>query len=63
MATDRMLFGDHKRAVIYKGPPNFQEILKVEIAGEYIELLPGIQEECGEVLVMGKSSQIYGRML
>lgn len=58
MDTERMLLGNHKRAVIYKGPADIQKILQAEIAGEYIERLSEVQEEHGEILVMGKSSHL-----
>jgi hypothetical protein len=35
-----------------------QKILQAEIAGDYIERLPEVQEEHGEVLVIGKRSRI-----
>jgi hypothetical protein len=58
MDTERMLLGDHKRAVIYKGSADIQKILQAEIASEYIKRLREVQEEHGEVLVMGKSSHV-----
>jgi hypothetical protein len=48
-----MQFGDHKRAVVYKGDPNFWEIIQAEASGDNIERLPNTQEAQGESLVMG----------
>lgn len=53
--ADRVPFGGHKRAIICKGSADIQSILQAEIAGECIERLPDVQEERGEVLVMGKN--------
>jgi hypothetical protein len=52
---DKMQFGDHKRAVLYKGDANFLEIIQAEASGDNIERLPGTQEEQGESLVIGQS--------
>lgn len=50
---DKLVFGNHKRAVIYKGSANYEQILLVELSGELVERLLGAQNKRGEVLMMG----------
>jgi hypothetical protein len=56
MKDERKLFGEHERAVIYKGLANLEEILQAEVSGELITRLPNVQEESPELLVLGKHS-------
>ncbi|PGG99692.1 hypothetical protein AJ80_09306 [Polytolypa hystricis UAMH7299] len=56
MPTDRMPFGKHERAVICRGLADIPKIVQTEIDGGYIERLPDVQEERGEVLVMASLS-------
>lgn len=48
-----MKFGNHGRAVVYNWQAKYDKILHAEMSGEFIERLPGAQEEKGESLVMG----------
>ena len=57
MAGDELSFGNHKRAVVYKGAANLREIVQAEMSGQYIERIPNVQEERGDTLVMGKGSR------
>ena len=52
---NKMPFGDHKHAIVYNGPANFEKILQAEVSGKYIRQLSNIQEECGDLLVMSKN--------
>ncbi|OJD23047.1 hypothetical protein ACJ73_05605 [Blastomyces percursus] len=60
---DRMPFGGHERAFVYRGLADLQDILQTEVSGERIKRLTDVQEERGDVLVMGKDfpPQDYGR--
>ncbi|EDN08845.1 predicted protein [Histoplasma mississippiense (nom. inval.)] len=51
---DRMPFGGHERAFVYGGSADLQDILQTEVSGERIKRLTDVQEERGDVLVMGK---------
>jgi hypothetical protein len=42
---DKMQFGDHKYAILYKGNANFLDIIQAEASGNNIKRLPGTQEE------------------
>lgn len=49
-----MPFGGHERAFVYGGSADLQDILQTEVSGERIKRLTDVQEERGDVLVMGK---------
>ncbi|OJD26948.1 hypothetical protein ACJ73_01671 [Blastomyces percursus] len=51
---DRMPFGGHERAFVYRGSADLQDILQTEASGERIKRLTDVQEERGDVLVMGE---------
>ncbi|ODH50724.1 hypothetical protein GX48_03232 [Paracoccidioides brasiliensis] len=53
---DRMPFGGHERAFVYKGSADLQDILQTEASGERIKRLTDVQEERGDVLVMVSAS-------
>ncbi|CRG91090.1 hypothetical protein PISL3812_08138 [Talaromyces islandicus] len=57
---DKLTFGSHKRAVVYKGSADYEQILPAELSGELIQRLPGAQEERGEMLVMVAASNQVG---
>lgn len=48
-----MPFG--KRATMYPGTADFEEILQVELTGKYIRRVQGTPEERGKMLVIGKT--------
>ncbi|QKX63192.1 uncharacterized protein TRUGW13939_10361 [Talaromyces rugulosus] len=59
---DKLTFGNHKRAVVYKGSADYEQILPAELSGEFIQRLPGAQEERGEMLVMvAASNEVHDR--
>ncbi|GBF64101.1 hypothetical protein TMEN_6773 [Trichophyton mentagrophytes] len=45
-------FGNHERAVVYRGQANFQEIVREELTGQDIERLPAVGEVYGDTLVL-----------
>lgn len=54
---DKLPFGDHERAFVHHGRPDYREIIQTEVSGDYIKSLPNIEEELGESLVMGEHFQ------
>lgn len=56
MACDKIPFGEHKRAFLYQGVPDYENIVSLEASGDKIERLPMIRDEHGQMLVMGKTS-------
>lgn len=52
-------FGEHERACLYQGVPDYQHIIALEASGEEIERLSNIQhniqDDQGRLLVMGKA--------
>ena len=47
-------FGKHHRATVYGGTPDYEQIVSVEVSGNYIARLPNTHEEKGKLLVMSK---------
>ncbi|PKX96275.1 NADPH oxidase family protein [Aspergillus novofumigatus IBT 16806] len=45
-------FGDHHRATIYNGFPDYDSIISTEATGEHIERVSNTQEERGKLLVL-----------
>jgi len=56
VAQDRLPFGKHKRAFLYRGVPDYSNIISLEASGEQIERLPNIRDERGRMLVMVSAS-------
>lgn len=48
-------FGQHRRATVFNGKPDYDEIISEEASGRKIKRLANTHEDRGEVLVMGKS--------
>jgi len=48
-------FGKHNRAFLYKGKPNYDQIISAEASGDYIERVSNTQEEIGDMLVLGET--------
>lgn len=55
MACDKIPFGKHKRAFLYQGVLDYKNIISLEASGDKIKRLPIIQDEHGQMLVMGKT--------
>jgi hypothetical protein len=51
-------FGKHGRATLFKGYPNYRDIISAEASGDYIARVSNSQEEQGKLLVMGKHLRI-----
>lgn len=51
---DKTPIGRRRRACYYQGTPDLESIIAAEAMGDQIERLPGIQDEPGRTLVMGK---------
>jgi hypothetical protein len=47
-------FGDHHRATIYNGFPDYDSIISTEATGEHIERVSNTQEERGKLLVLSE---------
>jgi hypothetical protein len=47
-------FGEHRRAIIYNGVPDYDNIIPAEASGEHINRVSNAQEEIGKLLVMGE---------
>ena len=54
VAQDGLPFGKHKRAFLYRGVPDYSNLISLEASGEQIERLPNIHDDRGQMLVMGK---------
>ena len=54
LAQSRLPFGEHKRAFLYQGTPDYRHIISLEASGDLVERLPNIRDEPGKTLVMGK---------
>ncbi|THC89974.1 hypothetical protein EYZ11_010563 [Aspergillus tanneri] len=52
LKDDIMDEGYHKRACLYQGVPDYQNIISLEASGDQIERLPNIRDEQGRTLVM-----------
>lgn len=48
------LFGEHRRATIYNGVPNYDSIISAEASGEHIDRISNNHEEIGKLLVIGE---------
>ncbi|GKZ54467.1 hypothetical protein AnigIFM49718_010280 [Aspergillus niger] len=46
------LFGEHRRATIYNGVPNYDSIISAEASGEHIDRISNNHEEIGKSLVI-----------
>lgn len=58
-AVNEKLFGQHHRAVIYNGAPEYEAIMLAEVSGDYIPRVSDVQEERGKVLVMGEFLHLH----
>jgi hypothetical protein len=47
-------FGEHRRAIIYNGVPDYDNIISAEASGEHIDRVSNTQEEIGKLLVMSE---------
>ncbi|GLA67435.1 hypothetical protein AtubIFM54640_010754 [Aspergillus tubingensis] len=45
-------FGEHERACLYQGVPDYQQIIALEASCEEIERLSNIQDDRGRLLVL-----------
>ncbi|KAA8652089.1 ferric reductase family protein [Aspergillus tanneri] len=52
LGQTKLPFGQHKRACLYQGVPDYQNIISLEASGDQIERLPNIRDEQGRTLVM-----------
>lgn len=48
-------FGEHHRATVFNGKPNYKKVISAEASGRHIKRLPNTHEDRGETLVMGKT--------
>jgi hypothetical protein len=53
LSREKLQFGKHERAFLYKGIPDYKNTISLEASGEKIERLPNIHDERGQTLVMG----------
>jgi hypothetical protein len=53
--TSKKTFGEHNRAVVYNGTPDYEKIMSAEASGDYVARIPNSEEERGKMLVLGKS--------
>ena len=49
-------FGQHRRATVFNGKPDYTEIISAEASGRYIKRIANTHEDRGDVLVTGKFS-------
>jgi hypothetical protein len=47
-------FGEHHRATIYNGFPDYNSIISIEASGEHIDRVSDSQEERGKLLVLSE---------
>jgi hypothetical protein len=47
-------FGNHERAFLYEGVPDYSEVVSMELSGEYIDKLSPIRDDRGQMLLLGK---------
>ncbi|KAL4860883.1 hypothetical protein BDV12DRAFT_204602 [Aspergillus spectabilis] len=52
LKQDKLPFGKHERACLYRGLPHYESLVSQESSGKLIEKLPNIRDEQGESLVM-----------
>lgn len=50
--------GNHGRATLFNGHPNYRDIISAEASGDYIARVSNSQEEQGKLLVMSKHFRI-----
>lgn len=48
-------FGQHRRATVFNGTPDYEKIIAQEASGRNIKRLANTHEDRGEVLVLGTS--------
>jgi hypothetical protein len=46
--------GSHKRAFVYRGIPDYDDIIREEESGDFIDRKVNPEEERGPLLVMGE---------
>ncbi|KAJ5917586.1 hypothetical protein N7466_011140 [Penicillium verhagenii] len=46
-------FGQHHRATVFNGSPDYAEIISIEVSGRNIKRVENTHEERGKVLMMG----------
>lgn len=45
-------FGEHNRAFLYHGKPDYNKIISTEVADDYIERIPSTPDQTGEILIL-----------
>jgi hypothetical protein len=48
-------FGNHNRAVLYNGIPDYERIISAEASGDFVSSVTNTEEERGRTLVLGRS--------